>query len=156
MKPRFLLVPLLLLAIPLLGACGRKVGDACKTSFDCNESDNSRTCDIAQPGGYCTIDGCDERSCPSEAVCVRFFPRLFLNRPCNPAAPTDCHDDELCLDSGVCAPRATERRICAHACSSNDDCRGGYDCRLAGTLGTMALVSLPPHPVHFCAPHETP
>jgi hypothetical protein len=72
-------------------ACGRKIGDDCKTQLDCNEEDDSRTCDISQPGGYCTIEGCDETSCPKEAVCVRFYPaEEFLTDHCDPAISTGC------------------------------------------------------------------
>jgi hypothetical protein len=137
--------------------CGRGIGDGCKTSFDCSQTSNDRVCDVSQPGGYCTIERCDETSCPDESVCIRFFPRLFLTRPCDPAAPavsTGCRDDELCLDSGLCAPRASERRYCAHTCGGGGDCRGGYECRVAGTLGSMALVRSPEKRVRFCAPKE--
>ena len=32
-------------------------------------------CDTSSPDGqgYCTIEGCDWNTCPSEAVCIRFF-----------------------------------------------------------------------------------
>ncbi len=152
MKTRYWLFPLFLAAVPVLAACGRKIGDECKTNFDCNQSDSTRICDIAQTSGYCTIEGCDERSCPDDSVCVRFFPRKFLNRPCNPMGSEQCQADELCLDSGVCAPRALERRYCVQSCGGNDDCRGGYECRLAGTLGSMSLSKPSASSVHFCAP----
>ena len=58
-----------------------------------------------------------------------------------PNGPLDeCTADEICLER-VCAPRSTERRFCAKGCGSNDDCRGGYECRLAGTRGSLALTS---------------
>jgi hypothetical protein len=142
--------------VGLTSACGKKIGDACKVAYDCQETDNSRTCDISQPGGYCTIDGCDEKSCPSEAWCVRFFPRLYLDRACDPAVADGCGVDDVCLPEKVCAPRATERRYCALACESNDDCRGGYECRLAGTLGTVAVTRDPSTRARFCAPRDTP
>ncbi len=152
---------LLLTAFGLLAlapaACGRRVGDACKYNTECNEATTERTCDLSQPGGYCTIEGCDEKSCPSKSVCIRFFPRLFLTKPCNPASLPACQPDELCLPSGLCAPRASERRYCALGCSTNNDCRGGYECRLAGTLGTVALVvGDPDQAVRFCAPVAPP
>jgi hypothetical protein len=186
-----------LLGLTSLAACGRSIGDSCTTNTDCSPN-GDRLCDISQPGGYCTIDGCDTTSCPSEAVCVRFFPEQFLSRPCSPAcedqgeaccqktagdttsctpaiagttcdctAPpgagvcpagcpngqtNDCTADEVCLDVGVCAPRSTERRLCVKSCSDNGDCRGGYECRLAGTQGSMALVQDPNATVKFCAP----
>src|SRR5688500_15276315 len=60
------LAPLVLVLVGLIG-CGRKIGDECKDLLDCNTEDNTRSCDLSQPGGYCTIDGCDESSCPDEA-----------------------------------------------------------------------------------------
>ena len=126
----------LALLVPLV-ACGKKIGDECQTQFDCNDEDDSRSCDISQPGGYCTIEGCDERSCPEDSVCVRFFPRAeLLPNMCNPVAAdrgaSECTQDELCLDAGRCAPRATEFRRCVKTCGNNGDCRSGYQCRLIG------------------------
>jgi hypothetical protein len=127
-------------------SCAKKIGDDCKSSIDCSQ-DAERTCDVSQPGGYCTIEGCDERSCPSESTCIRFFPRLFLTKACT----SGCAADELCVGD-LCAPRASERRYCAHTCSNNGDCRGGYVCREAGKDGTLALTGNPAVTVSFCAP----
>jgi hypothetical protein len=132
-----------------LAACKRQIGDACKSSIDCSQ-ESDRLCDISQPGGYCTIEGCDERTCPEHSVCVRFFPK-GLTKPCQ--ADSECASNELCLTSTEkhCAPRTSERRFCVDSCSDNSDCRGGYDCRLAGTEGTVALHPNPAAIVHFCA-----
>jgi hypothetical protein len=81
-----------LLGLGSLG-CGHKIGDSCSSSADCDPSGGNRTCDLAQPGGYCIIEGCDARSCPGEAVCVRFFPEQPLLDPtkaCDPAATATC------------------------------------------------------------------
>jgi hypothetical protein len=142
---------LCVLSVFFLGACGRKIGDDCKTGLDCSqEADRERTCDVSQPGGYCTVEGCDERSCPDDAVCIRFFPRLFLGAACTRAE--DCSPEELCLPEGKCAPRASERRYCAAPCDDDGDCRSRYECRLAGTKGSIALVKNPESRVRFCAP----
>jgi hypothetical protein len=130
----------------LSGACTKKIGDDCRSSIDCSQ-DSERTCDISQPGGYCTIEGCDERSCPEEAACIRFFPRLFLTRPCT----AGCAVDELCVGD-QCAPRTSERRFCVQKCGENGDCRGGYICREAGTAGSLPLTANPAAKVSFCAP----
>lgn len=137
--------------------CGNKIGDECRTNIDCSQEDVNRSCDISQPGGYCTIDGCDERSCPEEAACIRFFPYMFVNKPCG--AQQTCAPDETCVPSsstsgtmGLCAPRASERRYCALRCSSDGDCRGGYECRLAGDRGSLALLPNVSATVRFCAP----
>ena len=139
----------LLLAAMSLGGCRRDIGDSCKNSLDCSQ-ESERLCDISQPGGYCTIEGCDERTCPEDSVCVRFFPRLGSTKPC----ADGCEPTELCLPEGTCAPRASERRFCVHSCSDNSDCRGGYDCRQAGMAGTgtLQLSSNPNAVVRFCAP----
>jgi hypothetical protein len=152
-------VALLFALVVTAGAgCRREIGDECVTAVDCNPN-GSRSCDSSQPGGYCTIQGCDETSCPEEAVCMRYFPAQFLTRPCDPAAndcaPGDelcCAADEICLDEGLCARLSTELRYCVKSCSSADDCREGYECRLAGTRGSVALTSNVNAVVHFCAP----
>ena len=63
---------------------------------------------------------------------------------CAPGSCTEtldqCTADEIALER-VCAPRSTERRFCAKSCGSNADCRGGYECRLSGTRGSLALTS---------------
>jgi hypothetical protein len=175
MKPkpdatRLVCVPLAL-GVCLLAAeagCSRKVGDGCTLSTDCDPT-GSRVCDLSQPGGYCTIDGCDDKSCPDESVCIRTFPQQYLTKPCDPlcedspcangaagcacagAATDDCTTDEICIDSGLCARQAFERRYCAKSCGDNGDCRGSYECRASGTRGNFALVQGNGAAVRFCA-----
>jgi len=148
-------VALVLVVAATAGAgCKREIGDECTTAADCNPN-GSRSCDATQPGGYCTIQGCDETSCPEEAVCMRYFPAKYLTEPCDPSPGTivtGCAANEICLDDGLCAPQSTELRYCVKSCSSGDDCRGGYECRLAGTRGSKALTANPDAIVHFCAP----
>jgi hypothetical protein len=142
---------LLLVAVTAVAGCRREIGDECVTAVDC-QPNGSRQCDSSQPGGYCTIQGCDERSCPEEAACMRYFPAQYLTVPCDPTAPADCAADEICLDEGLCARLSTELRYCVKRCESADDCREGYECRLAGTRGSLALTSNVNTVVHFCAP----
>jgi hypothetical protein len=150
-------------------ACGKSIGDECTTNVDCSQ-DGTRDCDLSQPGGYCTINGCDEKFCPSEAVCIRIFPyeASHTNLCAWPApldgvlCPTDqapadpstcvCPADQICIPDGFCVPRTSERRFCEKSCGSNSDCRSGYVCREAGvegkpattsTYGSIALVSNP-------------
>src|SRR5262245_31226593 len=126
------------LALPIVAACGDKIGDGCHSSIDCSIT-GGRQCDISQPGGYCTVEACDNKNCPDESICVRFYPTRFLSQACSPAtdpaaAPeTTCAADEVCLSNGLCAPRASERRFCALKCSNDGDCRDQYECRLLGT-----------------------
>jgi len=132
-------------------ACGKEIGDPCSTNTDC-ASDSTRDCDLSQPGGYCTINGCDEKSCPGEAVCIRVFPYEAARSACTQDSDcvsadlgkcqsdgfcgcgqdADCTSAGLCLPDGVCVPRASERRYCERGCGSNGDCRGGYLCKEAG------------------------
>jgi len=89
-------------------ACGKQIGDGCQTATDCSPN-GGRICDLAQPGGYCTILGCDETTCPSEATCIRFFPSQFLTRPCNPYCEdrppgVSTGDAGAVLDAGVTTP----------------------------------------------------
>lgn len=148
-----LLVALALCA--LAGACGRKIGDKCRDPIDCNNEDITRTCDQSAPGGYCTVDGCDEKSCPDEAVCIRFFPNMeFLNKPCDPdAMVSGCEPQELCVSypgGGRCAPRSTEKRNCVLKCDDDGDCREEYACRASGQGNSLALTPTPRQVVKYC------
>jgi hypothetical protein len=163
---RFVIASLVLALGVSVGGCGHDIGDECRTSADCDPN-GSRTCDLSQPGGYCTIAGCDESSCPEDSRCIRYFPEQYLSTmpKCDPVCEDICVDDvtkavvnacidadELCLNSGVCARRSFEQRSCAKACGGNDDCRGGYECRQAGTRGSMLLSTDPNGTTGFCAP----
>lgn len=83
----------------MLAGCAPALGDSCGNSADCSVS-GDRICDLAQPGGYCTIDGCAADACPDEGVCVEW---RF-------------------------APDRTARRFCMQTCESNSDCREEYSC----------------------------
>ncbi len=152
--------PFFVLLTLLAPACGSQIGDSCTTNVDCAQ-DATRDCDLSQPGGYCTVNGCDEQSCPSEAVCIRIFPYEDPGSACQ--QDSDCTSAGLCLPEGFCVPRASERRYCERKCGSNGDCRGGYVCREAGiegrpsdtsTYGSIALVANANEStiVKFCAP----
>jgi hypothetical protein len=166
------LLAVALLACALASAgCGHDIGDECRTSADCDPN-GTRACDLSQPGGYCTIVGCDEQSCPEDSACIRYFPEKYLaSMPmCSPTCEDVCKvekivngeavlvlddvctADEVCLNSGRCARRSFEQRSCAKTCGGNDDCRGGYECRQAGTLGSMLLSVDPNAKTGFCAP----
>jgi hypothetical protein len=77
-------------------ACGHEIGDSCKSSVDCDPN-GTRSCDLSQPGGYCTVVGCDETSCPESSTCIRLFPQMFLA-----ASATQCGDGGTCADGGTC------------------------------------------------------
>ncbi|HUJ57339.1 MAG TPA: hypothetical protein VLX92_02565 [Kofleriaceae bacterium] len=123
---------LIVIAIAAAAGCGQEIGDSCSVDSDCDPTGTEmRTCDVTQPSGYCTMQGCDYDTCPSEAVCVSFFMGSFENEMCTyPDDPTKaCSLDEVCTLQGECTPRNSEVRFCMRKCSSNGDCRDGYECR---------------------------
>jgi hypothetical protein len=107
--------------------CGKEIGDACTIDSDCDPTNGMRKCIDQSSEGYCTIIGCDFSTCPSEATCVRFFTGEFDNKDCT--ADADCSLDELCNLNNKCVARSSEVRYCMRTCSSNGDCRDGYECR---------------------------
>jgi len=94
----------------LVVGCGPAIGDDCSSSLDCSQQ-NNRVCDRQQPGGYCTVIGCENNSCPDDAVCVTFRPE----------------------------PERLASTWCMAACEDTDDCRGddGYRCRSAAQLNSV-------------------
>jgi hypothetical protein len=104
---------LFIVATAALG-CGHNIGDECQTNVDCL-FDGTRFCDTSPPDGkgYCTIEGCDWNTCPSEAVCIRFLTPVLdesCTLPLDKAVPlgrSDCpHADDRCVCdnavNGVC------------------------------------------------------
>ncbi|HSN29602.1 MAG TPA: hypothetical protein VLT45_25120 [Kofleriaceae bacterium] len=128
-----------LLAVVFAAGCGKEIGDACIVSSDCDPA-GQRQCDTSQKEGYCTIQGCDYDTCPSEGECVRFFTGQFNNKTCNPmtedVTTDDCSLDELCALTGHCVARSSEVRYCMRTCSTNGDCRDGYECRKLTQAGS--------------------
>lgn len=145
------------------GGCGHAIGDTCSTNVDCSPA-GDRICDTAQVEGYCTVEGCDLKTCPDEAACIRFFSAGFLSRTCDPATEgaadpnvtltNQCGSGEICLSSGFCTQRTSERRFCMKKCETDGDCRNGYACVRTGTSGAEAIAD-PEQPnagpVRFCA-----
>ena len=117
---------LLVVTALVITGCGKEIGDSCIISSDCDPN-GQRYCDSSSKSGYCTIQGCDYSTCPSEAACIRFFTGNFENRPC--ATVSECSLDELCSLEGRCVPRSSEVRWCMRTCDSDSDCRDGYECR---------------------------
>jgi hypothetical protein len=173
---------LALVAIMLVAGCGHSIGDSCQTNVDCSPL-GDRFCDIATPGGYCTVEDCGPTTCPSEAACIRFFIPI-LNESCHVDpnrlyTRSDCeHPDEICVcdtasidpktqkstcvekngqPNGHCAPASTEKHWCEKLCNRDSDCRQGYECRETGTLGAAPLPTFDmgaDSNVKFCAPIE--
>lgn len=163
----------------LVAGCGYQIGASCVVDTDCS-ADGSRFCDQTQPGGYCTIMGCDYNTCPSDGECVKFYLGSFANEPCDyttedtGSGSDACSYDEECSVANECVPRSAEVRYCMSNCDNNGDCRSGYECRHYNTMkgsnggylpGSMQLdggeVVLAPGNKDdsgtkgFCAPTET-
>lgn len=136
--PVLRLMPFVILLGLFTPSCGKQIGDECVTNIDCNQ-DGTWDCDLSQPGGYCTVAGCDEASCPEKSVCIRFFAYQYSSTPCQ--TDLDCGADFLCLPDGLCVPRTSERRFCERTCGDDGDCRSGYVCRAAGIHGTVTSTS---------------
>ena len=73
-----------------LAACQPGIGDSCGGSRDCSAT-GARQCDLTQPGGYCTVRGCDPDTCPDSAICVewRFNPTRTAETWCMRACGSD-------------------------------------------------------------------
>ena len=156
------LYPIALGVLLLASACGSEIGDSCALSSDCS-AQGDRICDIASPGGYCTIFGCDFDTCPEESVCVRFFSVQSSNLPCDPAAEDvtedNCVPDEVCTLGGSCVPRTAEFRYCMKTCGGDGDCRQQYECRNEELMRQNGGEPVPPpgqavadELTPFCAP----
>jgi hypothetical protein len=161
-----------LVAVVAVAGCGHQIGDSCGNNVDCSTL-GDRFCDTSPPGGYCTVEGCDTGTCPSEAQCVRFFV-ADLDKPCTYVGINQqgsCAVDEKCVcdfatisvtdhencvdDKAHCAPVSSERRWCVKTCGGDGDCRSSdYECRITGTHASEPIPTLtdPGTPVKFCAP----
>lgn len=93
------------LAVLSAFGCTSKIGDGCKSSSDCSVN-GERVCDLAQPGGYCTILGCDPDTCPGSSLCVEW---RFM-------------------------PSRTAETWCMKACNGDNNCRRDYRCAMADQI----------------------
>ena len=105
MPLRHVLGPLILALAALLGGgCAPEIGDSCETSVDCSVN-GDRICDIAAPGGYCTVANCEDGTCPDESLCVEF--RFSRERLASSWCMAPCDEDADCRAGYLCA-RADE------------------------------------------------
>jgi hypothetical protein len=106
--PRRCFLAALVVGLALVGVgCAPEIGDDCGSALDCS-AQGSRLCDRTQPGGYCTIQGCEKGTCPDEAVCVKFRPS----------------EERLAVT------------YCMFKCSDRGDCRDHYECTAASDFGS--------------------
>ena len=94
----------LLLAGVVTAGCRQRIGDACGSSADCSVT-GERQCDLAQPGGYCTVFSCDPDTCP-EGACVEW---RFI-------------------------PSRTAETWCMKTCDNDGNCRAEYSCVLPSDI----------------------
>jgi len=116
MSRSFVLALLALLGF-VVGGCQPGIGDSCGSSTDCSPT-GERQCDLAQPGGYCTVVGCNADLCPDGAICVEW---RFI-------------------------PSRTAETWCMKPCGSDGDCRTAYLCALPSQItaeGTRSEAELP-------------
>jgi hypothetical protein len=127
--------PCALLVIALSSvACQPGIGDSCTDALNCSTS-GSRICDLTQPHGYCTLAGCDEGTCPDEAVCVKFWPNVAMQ------------SDIDRLSSNYCMLK----------CNSHSDCRDDYECLSTTQFGAMDEAQVLGNPKQrFCAVSRHP
>jgi hypothetical protein len=115
-----------------LSGCTRGIGDGCETALNCSAS-ASRLCDRTQPGGYCTLAGCQEGSCPDEAVCVTFWRNT---------------------DRSEVDRNRLSVNYCMRKCDDRSDCRDddGYVCVNGDQFGFGKEATVEGHPTQkFCA-----
>ncbi len=93
------------------GGCAPNIGDGCQNSSDCSVT-GERVCDVAQPGGYCTVQGCDPDACPDGALCVEWRFR----------------------------PTRTAATWCMKSCGGDGDCRSEYACVLPDGDGNHVVA----------------
>ena len=127
----------------LVSACGHDIGDSCMTAADCDPN-GTRTCDLSQPGGYCTMAGCDEKSCPSGSVCIRYFPENLLDKTktCN----VECEDvgvDDAGVSEAGAGDGSADAGVCPHG--PTNDCAADELCLNSGVCAKRSFES------HSCA-----
>ncbi len=88
----------LLLAGVTAAGCQQYIGDSCGGSADCSVT-GERQCDLAQPGGYCTVFSCDPDTCP-EGSCVEW--RFIPSRTAETWCMKGCDGDGRCRAEYSC------------------------------------------------------
>jgi hypothetical protein len=89
---------LALVAAMMVSGCRMNIGDGCGSSTDCSVT-GERQCDLAQPGGYCTVFSCDPDTCP-QGACVEW--RFVPSRTAETWCMKTCDDDGWCRNEYWC------------------------------------------------------
>lgn len=131
---------------PKEAACIKVYGSTFLTiACDPEREDVAIFCEPELEGGEaaCEVRGCVPSQEPGVWTCP---PR------------DDCETNEVCLPEGLCADEITAHTSCRRKCSSNRDCRDGYECLLTGTKGVYRAPDLDdpgnPSNVRICMPER--
>jgi hypothetical protein len=179
------LLALFAISLAVWAGCSHNIGDGCSNNVDCDPTglrfcDTASPGGYCTIDG-CDINTSGSDTCPGNSVCIRFFTPIS-DEPCLstakypdngcPSIEDRCvcdssNKDGTCmspppdpttmmsLPDGHCAPASSERRWCQARCSSDGDCRAGYQCRSTGTMGAQPLPLIDMGvgmPSTFCAP----
>lgn len=96
-----------------LVGCGRTVGDSCTADAECGDKAFCINQDYT-PGGYCS-------------------------QACKPDKEDTCPSGSTCVSQGA----ASDTSACFILCSTNDDCRKGYQC-ISGYKGNIHTLCVAP------------
>ena len=106
----------------------------------------TRSCDSIAAGRLLHDSGLRRDVVSGRVGLHALLPRAVPDEPCDPGRRRDRPARPTRSASrGAVRAAVDELRYCVKTCSSGDDCRGGYECRLAGTRGSMVLT---PNPIH--------
>ena len=97
-----------------LVGCGATVGDACTSDTECGDMGFCIN-QVNTPGGYCS-------------------------QPCVPDKDSTCPTGSTCVRQGA----ASDVSACFLKCTTNSDCRSGYQC-LSGFRGNAFSVCAAPN-----------
>jgi hypothetical protein len=127
---------------PKEAACIKVYGsDFLSVACDPEREDLATSCE--DDDATCEARGCLPSTEPNEWTC-----------PPN----DDCSAGEVCLPEGLCADEVTARTSCRRKCSSNRDCREGYECLLTGAQGVYRAPDIDdpgnPSNVRICMPER--
>lgn len=130
---------------PKEAACVKTYGsDFLSVACDPEREDLATACDVAELGEA----ACEDRGCVPSIEDGTWT--------CPPR--DDCEAREVCLPEGLCADEITARTSCRRKCSSDNDCRNGYECVLTGSQGVYRAPDIddPNNPanVHICMPER--
>jgi hypothetical protein len=148
---RLLIVTAALVGLSVLSACSRTIGDACASNVECSPL-GDRFCDLASPGGYCTVEGCAFDSCPDSAACVRFFSLKKGQARCavGKAPRSDCDKASTLDKESCCVPGSADCCAIGEQCLCDSEECGLQSSQRQEQLAGMMTPSVAA-PLGYCA-----